>query len=134
VNGPDKRLENDIATIVHRCSNGLYSEIDIWYVNSKWYIGHDSPEQEITLEYLMSPYLFIHAKNVEAFHELQQLSDAHGLNLRIFYHTEEHYALTTRGETIIYPGLPEKEGWLYMMPERTELTLKSSGMICSDYA
>lgn len=134
VNGPDKRLENDIATIVHRCSNGLYSEIDIWYVNSKWYIGHDSPEEEIALEYLISPYLFIHAKNVDAFHELQIISNSHGLNLRIFYHTEEHYALTTRGETIIYPGLPEKDGWLYMMPERTKLTLQSSGMICSDYA
>jgi hypothetical protein len=134
VNGPDKRLENDITTIVCRCSNGLYSEIDIWYIKSKWYIGHDAPEEEITLQYLISPYLFIHAKNADAFHKLQILSDAHGLDLRIFYHTEEHYALTTRGETIIFPGLPEKDGWLYMMPERTQLTLKTSGMVCSDYA
>lgn len=134
VSGPNTTIENDITTIVYRCSHGLYSEIDIWYLNSKWYIGHDSPDKEITLHHLISPYLFIHAKNVEAFHELQIISNSHGLNLRIFYHTEEHYALTTLGETIIYPGLPEKNGWLYMMPERTGLTLQSSAMICSDYA
>ena len=133
VNGPDKTIENDISAIVDRCSRGLYSEIDIWYKDYKWYLGHDAPEKQISLPYLLSPYLFIHAKNVEAFHELQKLSDIHGLNLRIFYHTEEHYALTTRGETIIYPGLPEKEGWLYMMPERTQLVLQSCSMICSDY-
>jgi hypothetical protein len=55
------------------------------------------------------------------------------LGLRIFYHTDEDFALTTTGETIILPGLPDMEGWTYMMPEMANMIPTVAGKICSDY-
>jgi hypothetical protein len=142
--GPNHEVENSISTITERCNKGQSSEIDIWWHNEAFWIGHDEPREPVTPEFLHSEYLWIHAKNTDAFYYLQKLSNEMGWGLRIFYHTDEDYALTTRGDTIILPGLPDMDGWTYMMPEMAYKinpltgahdTVKPSisSKICSDY-
>lgn len=142
--GPNKKLENSLITIRERCEKGLSTEIDIWWHNDGFWIGHDEPREPVVTEFLNSEFLWIHAKNAGALYHLQRFSNENGLGLRIFYHTDESYALTTTGETIILPGLDDVEGWIYMMPEvayknnpetgKKELVIPSmSGKICSDY-
>jgi hypothetical protein len=133
INGPNHSIENSMTTVTEWCRQGRASEIDIWWHQGRFWIGHDEPREPVSPEFLCSEFLWIHAKNPEGFYHLQKLSNEKGLGLRIFYHTDEDFALTTTGETIILPGLPDMEGWTYMMPEMANMIPTVSGKICSDY-
>ena len=133
INGANHTIENSMTTVTEWCRQGRSSEIDIWWHREAFWIGHDEPREPVSPEFLHSEYLWIHAKNPEGFYHLQKLSNEKGWGLRIFYHTDEDYALTTTGETIILPGLPDVEGWTYMMPEMGFVIPTIAGKICSDY-
>ena len=133
INGANHTIENSMTTVTEWCRQGRSSEIDIWWHREAFWIGHDEPREPVSPEFLRSEYLWIHAKNPEGFYHLQKLSNEKGWGLRIFYHTDEDYALTTTGETIILPGLPDVEGWTYMMPEMGFVIPTIAGKICSDY-
>lgn len=132
--GPNKNVENSITTITELCEQGRSSEIDIWWHKRAFWIGHDEPKEPVNVEFLRSEFLWIHAKNTEAFYQLQKLSNEKGWGLRIFYHTDEDYVLTTRGDTIIYPGLPDVDGWIYMMPEMSTVLPCVAAKVCSDFS
>lgn len=136
INGPDKALENNIETIKERDQNGLYSEIDVWLVDNTWFVGHDKPDTFIDLEYLMNRanYLWIHAKNKEAFEELVSLRKE-GHNLCVFWHTTEDYCFTSNLDVIVYPGKPLIENSVFMMPENSHGIEINTTIthICSDY-
>jgi hypothetical protein len=134
LHGPNTLLENSVEAITSHSSNGIHSEIDIWWKDGSFWIGHDEPRERVSFEFLCLPYLWIHAKHQEAFYELQKLSYERGVHLRIFYHTDEDYVLTTHGDTIIYPGLPDVDGWIYMMPELHSSQPTLSYGVCSDYS
>jgi hypothetical protein len=134
INGPNHAIENSMTTVTEWCRQGRSSEIDIWWHREGFWIGHDEPREPVSPEFLRSEYLWIHAKNPEGFYHLQKLSNEKGWGLRIFYHTDEDFALTTTGETIILPGLSDVEGWTYMMPEMGCVIPTIAGKICSDYA
>jgi hypothetical protein len=133
IDGPNHENENSITTITEWCRQGRASEIDIWWHNEAFWIGHDKPREQVSPEFLHSEYLWIHAKNPSGLYHLQKLSNEKGWGLRIFYHTDEDYVLTTTGDTIIYPGLPDMEGWTYMMPEAEHVIPTVAAKICSDY-
>jgi hypothetical protein len=133
IDGPNHQAENSMTTTTEWCRQGRASEIDIWWHQGRFWIGHDEPREPVSPECLHSEYLWIHAKNPEGLYHLQKLSNEKGWGLRIFYHTDEDYVLTTTGDTIIYPGLPDMEGWTYMMPESSDVIPTVAAKICSDY-
>jgi hypothetical protein len=133
IDGPNHDAENSMTTITEWCRQGRASEIDIWWHREAFWIGHDEPREPVSPEFLHSEYLWIHAKNPEGLYHLQKLSNEKGWGLRIFYHTDEDYVLTTTGDIIIYPGLPDMEGWTYMMPEIGNIIPTVAAKICSDY-
>ena len=133
IDGPNHDAENSMTTITEWCRQGRASEIDIWWHREAFWIGHDEPREPVSPEFLRSEYLWIHAKNPEGLYHLQKLSNEKGWGLRIFYHTDEDYVLTTTGDIIIYPGLPDMEGWTYMMPEMGNIIPTVAAKICSDY-
>jgi hypothetical protein len=134
--GPDKSLENNIEIIKKRAEVGLYSEIDVWLVDNKWFVGHDTPDTSIDLEHLMNyaKYLWIHAKNKEAFEELTLLRKE-GCDLCLFWHTTEDYCFTSNLDVIVYPGKPLIENSVFMMPENSHGIEINTTIthICSDY-
>lgn len=133
IDGPNHSIENSMTSITEWCRQGRASEIDIWWHREAFWIGHDEPRERVSPEFLRSEFLWIHAKNPEGFYHLQKLSNERGWGLRIFYHTHEDYVLTTTGDTIIYPGLPDMEGWTYMMPEMGSVIPTVAANICSDF-
>lgn len=137
VNGPNRTIENNIDTILHRSENGLYSEIDVWLINGNWFIGHDSPSAEFPVDILFKygTYLWIHAKNKDAFEALV-LFRKEGRDLCIFWHTTEDYCFTTNMDVIVYPGKKLVKNCVFMMPENAcgIDTNNNVDYICSDYS
>ena len=66
LNGKDVDNENNPLYIDRALGKGYDVEVDVWYVNGKWYLGHDEPTYEIELDYLKDNNLWCHAKNIEA--------------------------------------------------------------------
>ena len=65
-NGPDVNLENRPQQIELALSEGYHCEVDVWYVDDKWFLGHDFPDYKISYEFLEQPNLWLHAKNLDA--------------------------------------------------------------------
>ena len=47
-------------------NQGYHCEVDVWYVNDKWFLGHDRPDYEVPYEFLEQYGLWLHAKNLDA--------------------------------------------------------------------
>jgi hypothetical protein len=81
--------ENSPDYIDEALGKGYYIELDVRKINDKLYLGHDSPQYETTLDWLLqrNQKLFIHTKNVDA---LNFLIDK---NLKTFYHQNEDHVI-----------------------------------------
>jgi len=90
INGPVPELENHPEYILRAIREGFDVEMDVWYKNNNWYLGHDLAQCKIDFEFLEQSGLWIHCKNYEALQELSQL------DLNVFYHTDEDYVLTSQ--------------------------------------
>jgi len=111
------------------------AEIDVWSIDNKLYLGHDGPDTEISLTFLLyrKTRLWCHAKNLEALTVLLE----HGLHC--FWHNTDDYTLTSQNIIWAYPGksiqLPH---CVCVMPERmsqdtyTLNQLQNCYAICTD--
>lgn len=68
--GPRPKRENTVVHILDALEKGYDCEIDVWYVNKRWWLGHDKPQYLIPFNFLQMPGLWCHCKNVEALHGL----------------------------------------------------------------
>ena len=133
LNGPNPEKENNPLYITKALDLGYDVEIDVWLVQDKLYLGHDSPQYLINLDFLKNNKLWCHAKNVEA------LSFMIDNGVHCFWHQQDNYCLTTKNIIWAYPGhakfFPNK--CIDVMPELennnfTEAKDNILG-ICSDY-
>lgn len=138
--GPDRSLENLPSQIELALSLGYDSEIDVWYQNGRWALGHDSALYTIDVEFLRRPGLWLHCKNLGAFFALKGLpANEHNY----FWHEHDRVVLTSSGHVWTYFGSPETESpaSICVMPEtsRTVEEIKLLNKrekwcgICSDY-
>jgi len=127
LNGRIAEKENTPKYILDAISAGFDAEIDVWCVDGKLHLGHDSPEHKIDMEFLKNPCLWCHAKNSEALSVMLQN------RVRCFWHETDTYTLTSFGEVwcylrvkhpigiTVYPELPPTSGW------------ENTYGICTDY-
>lgn len=68
---------------------GYDVEIDVRFINDKLFLGHDTPDYEVSLEWLLERkiYLWVHTKNFGA------LSYLINKRLRTFYHQKENHTI-----------------------------------------
>tara|TARA_R100001015_G_C4424187_1_gene23692 strand:- start:22 stop:495 length:474 start_codon:yes stop_codon:yes gene_type:complete len=94
-NGPNKRKENTKEYIDNALNKGYHVELDIWFKDGKFFLGHDVPEVETRFEWLLArkEKIWIHCKNAEALFKLT--SDRNQMTL--FYHEKEDYSLIYNG-------------------------------------
>jgi hypothetical protein len=57
VNGPNADKENHPDYIIQALQLGYNVEIDVWYTNNNWYLGHDNPVFEIKYMQRMEMHL-----------------------------------------------------------------------------
>ena len=116
-------------------SHGCYDvEIDVWFINGEWWLGHDKAQYKTTLAFLHTPNLWIHAKSLEALTELCKYKDT----LQFFSHDSDPVVLTSKSIPWVFPGKPINSSCVIVMPEYvrgayTDSELKECYGICSDY-
>jgi len=129
VRGKVPQIENHPTHIKYALGAGYNVEVDLWLVNDRLVLGHDEPLYEITDAYLYNQDLWFHAKNVEAFEYLMNKK------VRCFWHTDEDFVLTSKGDIWVYPDKPLIDNSIAVLPEITNYTidqLKNCYAICSD--
>jgi hypothetical protein len=99
----DLDRENNIEFIEEVIDMGFDCEVDLWMVDSKIFLGHDKPFQNISIQNLidLNSNLWIHCKNLEI---LDYLIDNSDFNLNFFWHQKDDYTLTSKNYIWTYPG------------------------------
>lgn len=147
LNGSIPQRENAPDYIEEAISKGFYAEVDVWLIDGKWWLGHDKPQYEITIDFfdLFGDHLFIHTKNIEALYALSKIDLAvrygHRFNssfIHYFFHDKDQCVLTSNGYIWSYPDtsvlLTDRS--IACMPERVRDWdgLRNCCGICTDYA
>ena len=138
-NGPNRELENHPSEISSCLEQGFEVEVDVWYQNLQWWLGHDEPTYLTSIEFLNHPGLWLHAKNFEAADRLVELTHQ-GWEFNFFSHDRDPRALTSHGLWWTQPGLEFGPRSIVVMPEwhvdvehiESVLSWNCAG-VCSDY-
>lgn len=135
VNGPNEKLENSVEYINTAIKLGFNVEVDIWWYNNCYYLGHDFPQWKITDKKLLSnKNIWFHAKNLEALEKLINIK-----NCNVFWHQNDDFTLTSAGFIWTYPGnlLCNKSvcvtNELLLTKEEFKVLSNKCYAICSDY-
>ena len=127
IDGPKKNLENSPEYISKALDNGFDVEIDLRFLDSFFYLGHDKADYKIDTNFLLTKGLWCHAKNVEALEELKKLGCTY------FWHENDDYTLTSNGFIWAYPGSKLTENSICVLPEKANYSTFNCAGICSDF-
>lgn len=128
--GRNPERENNPAYIKEALKGGYDSEIDVWYIDDKFYLGHDESMHEVDIEFLKTPGLWCHAKSREVLERMVE-NDVH-----CFWHQTDDFTLTSKGYIWTYPEKPvgKRSVIVCHSVEETQATaLKGLAGVCSDY-
>ena len=121
------KYENNPSYIEKALKEGFDVEIDVWYKDNEWYLGHDEPTYHINMNWLRNKKLWCHAKNIEALNKMLK-EDIH-----CFWHQEDDVTLTSKGYIWTYPGkLLTDKSICVLLKKNSKIPKKVLG-ICSDY-
>jgi hypothetical protein len=128
VNGPSKDLENKVETIESTIRLGYDVEIDLWYINNSFYLGHDNPDTLVSFDFLdeNKNKLWIHCKNLECLDKL------HETNFNYFWHDKDLSTITSKGIFWSLNGYYLKNGVTVELDIIDEVPKNIFG-ICTDY-
>ena len=134
INGKIEEAENNPDYIQDTIRLGYDVEIDVWYIDGEWWLGHDGPQYKTDLEWIeeRSQNLWVHCKNIEAveyFYENE--NDCKEINW--FWHEEDTLTLTSYGYIWAYPGKQPIKKSIAVMPEIHNDNISYCIGICSDY-
>ena len=132
INGESKD-ENHPDHINKAVKKGFNVEIDVWYNDRKYILGHDAPQYEVEIEFLKNNLFWCHAKNLDALNQMLKHDDIH-----CFWHQQDQYTLTSKKYIWAYPGQNLTPNTICVMPEKTMNTFDYKNIfycegICSDY-
>ena len=142
LDGPNLELENTPKTLELARTNGYDVELDLWFVDGRWFLGHDNPSYPIEFEwlqfinrtnYLDQHHALIHTKNIEALYELTRRHwDGH-----MFFHDKDAVVLTSSKFLWTYPGQTLTTKSVCLMPEWDDTINRINELdvyaICTDY-
>jgi hypothetical protein len=96
--GSDISIENNPNHIKNLIYSNIYTEVDVWFIDEKFYLGHDAPQYEIDLNFLKNKLLWCHAKNLDA---LQKLLNE---NINCFWHQNDDFTITSNNFIWTFPN------------------------------
>jgi hypothetical protein len=134
INGRIENVENKPEYVNDTILLGYDVEIDVWFVDGEWWLGHDTPQYKVSVEWLeeRQDKLWIHCKNVEAVVELES-GNKHYDGFNFFWHETDTLTLTSLSFIWVYPGKQPIKGSIAVMPEIHNEDVSQCYGICSDY-
>jgi len=127
INGPISEKENHPDYILQAVGKGYNVEIDVWYKNGEFWLGHDSPQYKTSVEFLKNEKFWCHAKNLKALDKMLE-HDIH-----CFWHQEDDFTLTSRGYIWTYPKQNITPRSIAMCVDENYVNVEGCYGICSDY-
>lgn len=123
-NGINKDLENNPSHIIG-VLNKFDVEVDVWFIDNKWFLGHDNPQYEVLFDFFKSN-MWLHCKNLQACEQLLKT------NLNWFWHENDKVTLTSKGYIWVYPGVYVDNGITVEFGYNISLPKDILG-VCTDY-
>lgn len=128
--GKNPEYENNPLYVEETLLQGYGCEIDLWFNDGSFYLGHKEPQYEISYDWLEKTRdLYVHCKNIEA------LSAVSGSNICYFFHQRDDYTLTSHGHLWAFPGKevpPNTPKSVCLMPEYNGNSTFGYWGVCSD--
>ncbi len=130
---PIPERENDPKYVHEAIVNGFDVEVDVWFVEGKFKLGHDGPTYDFPHELIEYHHsrLWLHCKNLEAITQFNTL-DRIGSTLNYFWHQKDDITLTSKGYIWAYPGKQPLENSIAVLPEINDDNISKCTGICSD--
>lgn len=134
INGRIEEAENKPEYIEDTIRLGFDVEIDVWFINGEWFLGHDEPQYQIDLEWIdkRSDRLWVHCKNIEAVEYFYENEDD-CKEINWFWHEGDTLTLTSYGYVWAYPGKQPIKKSIAVMPELNKDDVSHCVGICSDF-
>jgi len=122
--------ENNSRSIINCIELGLEVEVDVWLIENRFFLGHDSPDELVSLEFLLKykDYLWIHCKNSACLSSLIKME-----NINCFWHQNDDMTITSNGSIWVYPGKQPVSQSIAVMPEIFSEVFKDCEGICTDF-
>jgi hypothetical protein len=127
INGKIEEAENKPEYIIDALLMGYHVEIDVWFIDNKFWLGHDKPQYEVDYNFLVNEKLWCHAKNIDSILEMKKYA------IHYFWHEEDTIALTSKNYIWAYPGKQPIKRSIAVMPEIHNEDISNCIGICSDY-
>jgi hypothetical protein len=127
LDGPDQVRENNPIYINEALGLGYDVEIDVWFVDGEFWLGHDLPQYRTDYKFLMNEKFWCHAKNLDALMEMKKYA------IHYFWHERDTVTLTSKNYVWAYPGKQPIKGSIACMPELENDNVLLCKGICSDY-
>lgn len=127
--GPNKERENS-PSYISEALQKYDVEIDVWFIDGEFFLGHDKPTYPIHISFLRNPKLWCHAKNLQALTRMLKNSSIH-----CFWHQSDDLALTSQNYLWTYPGKElAKTNAIAVLPEIAKgWDIDRAVGICSDF-
>ena len=132
ISGSNPEQENKPEYIAEALKQGYDVEIDVWFKDNKFMLGHDKPQYEFPFELIDQAYpkLWIHCKNIDALSKLNEL-DPNGSKVNYFWHENDLGVLTSK--SYIWSTNLINNGILVMPELFNRQPIETTMGICSDY-
>ena len=103
--GPNHKLENSPDYLDKAIDLGFDIEVDIWYTDNGFFLGHDRPDYKVDESYLdgISNNSWFHCKNFLAMDYVSKNLNS----FNYFWQDSDRFSLTSKG--YIWTNINEKE-------------------------
>jgi len=129
-NGPNPEKENNPGYIMEALALGYNVEVDVWFVNGEFLLGHDAPVYVVPENFFKTPRLWVHCKDVLTFYKFTVFMPY----CNSFFHSTDDVVLTTQGYLWTYPGKPLYSKSICVLPEwKPSPNITGACGICSDF-
>jgi len=129
LNGRNPSTENSLPAINVALYHGFDVEIDVWYRNNNWYLGHDKPQYFIDEPFLENKKLWCHAKNLDALNLMIKNKKIH-----CFWHQNDDFTLTSKNYIWTYPNKDAGSNSIIVLKNSKDKIPKKCFGICTDFA
>ena len=119
--------ENKPKYIEEAISQGFDVEVDVWYIDNQFWLGHDKPQYKVSDGFLEHPNLWCHAKNIDALYVMNT-----NYHIHCFWHQEDDVTLTSMGYLWSFPDEQLTDKSICVMPKKVDKSIDCYG-VCTDY-